>query len=55
MGSAIIDQSPTKEKIWGGERERERERKNKQKAQKSVFVAVVLLYNSHYVMTVGAN
>lgn len=54
MESAIIDQSPTKEMIGGGDGGVS-ERKNKQKAQKRVFVAVVLLYNSHYVMPVGAN
>lgn len=54
MESAFIDQSSTKEKILKEKRVRER-KTTKQKAQKTVFVAVVLLYNSHYVMSVGAN
>lgn len=54
MESAFIDQSSTKEKILKKKRVRER-KTTKQKAQKTVFVAVVLLYNSHYVMPIGVN
>lgn len=54
MESAVIDQSSTKEKNLKKKRVREK-KKPKQKAQKTVFVAVMLLYNSHYVMSVGAN
>lgn len=54
MESAVIDQSSTKEKNLKKKRVRGK-KKTKQKAQKTVFVAVMLLYNSHYVMSVGAN
>lgn len=55
MESAFIDQSSTKEKILEKKRVRERKKNNQTKSQKTVFVAVVLLCNSHYVMSVGAN
>jgi len=55
MESAVIDQFPTKGKMKNKRKGREEKQTNKQKAQTRVFVAVVLLYNSHYVMPVGAN